>query len=267
ITMAMNLYSQGIDPKIDMSNIQETIDVVEFATELKVHARHPWAGELVYTAFSGSHQDAIRKSMKYHEAHDLKHWNVAYLPIDPLDLGREYEAVIRINSQSGKGGVALVLERDYGIELPKWMHVELSKVVQHAVEQTGEEISPEKIKALYEENFVATDAAWQLSRYDLSTEGGQVSAQFVIGDSGEAISGHGAGVVEALCDALTQKHGKAIRVMQFDEHSLSRGTRAQALASTALLVDGATYAAVAVNDDISTAALQSVLTAFQKSVA
>ena len=267
ITMAMNLYSQGIDPKIDMSNIQETIDVVEYATELKVHSRHPWAGELVYTAFSGSHQDAIRKSMKYHEAHDLKYWDVAYLPIDPLDLGREYEAVIRINSQSGKGGVALVLERDYGIELPKWMHAELSKVVQLAVEKSGEEISPEKIKALYETHFVEAGAQWKLNRYDLHTEGGQVSAQFVIGDSGEEIAGSGAGVVEALCGALTQKYGHKIRVTQFDEHTLSRGTRAQALACTALLINGATYAAVAVNDDISTAALQSVLTAFEKSVA
>ena len=204
--------------------------------------------------------------MKYHETHDLKHWNVAYLPIDPLDLGREYEAVIRINSQSGKGGVALVLERDYGIELPKWMHAELSEVVQLAVEKSGEEISPEKIKALYDSNFVENSKEWTLNRYNLNTEGGQVAAQFVIGESGQEITGNGAGVVEALCDALTRKHGQAIRVTQFDEHSVSRGTRAQALACTALLINGKTYSAVALNDDISTAALQSVLTAYEKSL-
>ena len=165
----------------------------------------------------------------------------------------------------GKGGVALVLERDYGIELPKWMHAELSKVVQLAVEKSGEEISPEKIKALYEENFVQSGADWTLTSYKSKTEGGQVSAKFVIGE-GEKIAGNGGGVVEALCMALTSKHGQKIRVTQFDEHTLSRGTRAQALACTALLIDGKTYSAVAVNEDISTAALQSVLTAFEKSV-
>lgn len=262
VTMGMNLYSQGIDPKLDFSNIQEIIDVVEHCTELPVHARHPWAGELVYTAFSGSHQDAIRKSIKFHVKHNREKWNVAYLPIDPADLGRHYEAVVRINSQSGKGGVALVLERDYGIELPKWMHIELSRVVQKAVESSGEEISSDKIKTLFDTHFIHVSEAWQLNRFDLHTEEGQVWGQFVLSESSPVIKGQGTGVVEALCDALTQAYGKTIEVTQFDEHSLSRGTSALAQACVALTIEGKSHSAVAVNEDISTAALQAVLTAF-----
>lgn len=262
VTMGMNLYSQGIDPKLDFSNIQQIIDVVEHCTELQVHARHPWAGELVYTAFSGSHQDAIRKSIKYHQEHDFEKWNVAYLPIDPADLGRHYEAIVRINSQSGKGGVALVLERDYGIELPKWMHSELSNVVQRAVEESGEEISSDKIKALFDSHFIGTSEKWQLNRFDLHTEAGQIWAQFAMGESGPVIKGQGTGAVEALCDALTKTYGKTIEVTQFDEHSLSRGTAALAQACIGLTIEGENYCAVAINEDISTAALQAVLTAF-----
>ena len=262
VTMGMNLYSQGIDPNLDFSNIQEIIDVVEYCTELQVHSRHPWAGELVYTAFSGSHQDAIRKSTKYHEEHGLEKWNVAYLPINPADLGRHYEAIVRINSQSGKGGVALVLERDFGIELPKWMHSELSRVVQQAVEASGEEISSTKIKALFDSHFIETSDEWLLNRFDLHTEAGRIWAQFAMGESGPTIKGQGTGAVEALCDALTSTYGKTIEVTQFDEHSLSRGTSAQAQACVALNIEGNFYSAVAINDDISTAALQAVLTAF-----
>ena len=265
VTMGMNLYSQGVNPNLDFSNIQEVIDVVEYCTELTVHPRHPWAGELVYTAFSGSHQDAIRKSIRFHKDNNREQWNVAYLPIDPEDLGRNYEAVVRINSQSGKGGVALVLERDYGIELPKWMHGELSLVVQRAVETSGEEISPTSIKSLYEKHFVEVDEQWTLNRYDLHTEAGQIWAQFALSEDGPMMKGQGTGAVEALCDALSKTYDKSIEVTQFDEHSLSTGTTAQALASISVLVDGKPYSAVAVNDDISAAALQAVLTAFSRS--
>lgn len=264
VTMGMNLYSQGIDPELDFSNIKEIIDVVEYCTELAVAARHPWAGELVYTAFSGSHQDAIRKSINYHEVHNSPFWEVAYLPIDPRDIGREYEAVIRINSQSGKGGVALVLERDYGITLPKWMHGELSKVVQHATEISGEEISPAHIKALFKKQFTTVPASWLLQDYDLHTDDGRVSAKFVIGLS-DTLRGTGSGAVDALCDALAQRYNTEIEIIQFDEHSLTQGTTAQAQASIALTINGIRFSAVAVATDISAAALQAVLTAFAQS--
>ena len=263
ITMGMNLYSQGVDPKLDFSNIMEVIEVVEGCTEIPVSVRHPWAGELVYTAFSGSHQDAIRKSVNYHAENKKEHWDVAYLPIDPRDIGREYEAVVRINSQSGKGGVALVLERDYGIELPKWMHFPLSKVVQGAAEQSGVEVSPVNIKKLYDQHFVDVVSQWQLQDYDLHTEDHQVTAQFTVG--GEQITGQGAGALEALCAALTTRYDCQLEVIQFDQHAISGGTDANAQACIALQVDGEEFCAVAVAEDTSAVALQAMLSAFSRS--
>lgn len=263
ITMGMNLYSQGVDPKLDFSNIMEIIEVVESCTEIPVSVRHPWAGELVYTAFSGSHQDAIRKSVNYHTEHKKPHWDVAYLPIDPRDIGREYEAVVRINSQSGKGGVALVLERDYGIELPKWMHFPLSKVVQGAAEKSGVEVSPVNIKKLYDEHFVQVDQQWQLQDYDLHTEAHQVSAQFSIGN--DKVRGEGAGALEALCAALTAQYDCQLEVIQFEQAAISGGTDANAQACIAVQVDGVEHCAVAIAEDTSAAALQAMLTAFSRS--
>ncbi len=261
VTMAMNLYSRGIDPKLDFSDIQEIIDVVEHCTELAVHPRHPWAGELVYTAFSGSHQDAIRKSMNYHKDHGLEKWDVAYLPIDPRDLGRTYEAVVRINSQSGKGGVALILERDYDISLPKWMHVHLSKVVQKATEETGREISPQEIHDLYQQHFVSVDPAWQLNAYDSHTAGEQIHASFTVGDQ-DKFSGYGKGILMALCQGLQEVYGDKLRVTQFDESSLSTGTSALAQTCIELEVNGQTSVGIGVSQDVARSVLQAVLTAF-----
>ncbi len=263
VTMAMNLYSQGVDPELDLSDIIEIIEVVEYCTELPVAARHPWAGELVYTAFSGSHQDAIRKSINYHTEHNLEHWEVAYLPIDPRDIGREYEAVVRINSQSGKGGVALVLERDYGIELPKWMHIPLSKLVQKAAEEQKVEVSPVNIKAIYDANFVHVESEWQLQSYDLHTQDNQLQARFTFGD--RQYEGAGSGALEAICDALTVHYGCVIEVLQYDQHALNSGTDAQALACIQVKIDGEIFTAVAQNEDTSNATLQALLTAVSHS--
>lgn len=262
ITMGMNLYSQGVDPELDFSDITEIIEVVEFCNELPVPARHPWAGELVYTAFSGSHQDAIRKSVNYHTETNQIHWDVAYLPIDPRDINREYEAVVRINSQSGKGGVALVLERDYGIELPKWMHVPLSKIVQSEAEKQGIEVSPGAIKSLYDQHFVAVENQWQLKSYDLHQTGDQVQAKFQIGEA--EFNGKGIGALEALCNALTSQYQCSIDVKHFDEHAVESTTDANALAAIIIEVDGLESCAVATKEDTSAAALQAMLTAFGK---
>lgn len=265
VTMGMNLYSQGIDPALDFSDIKEIIEVVEYCTELPVAARHPWAGELVYTAFSGSHQDAIRKSMNYHaeQGKTDSHWDVAYLPIDPRDIGREYDAVVRINSQSGKGGVALVLERDFGIALPKWMHTEVSKVVQQAAEDSGVEVSPATIKALFEAHFVQTESSWQLRGYDLHTDDHQLRAQFRIGQV--SFAGGGAGVLEALCDGLSRQYQVKIAVSQYDQHAIGEGTEAKALAAISVQVDNQQISAIAIDEDTSTATLQALLTAFSRS--
>ncbi|MCD8512468.1 MAG: 2-isopropylmalate synthase [Nitrincola sp.] len=265
VTMGMNLYSQGIDPKLDFSDIKEIIAVVEYCTELPVAARHPWAGELVYTAFSGSHQDAIRKSINYHKEHHLPHWEVAYLPIDPRDIGREYEAVVRINSQSGKGGVALVLERDYGVELPKWMQSQVSKVVQKASEQTGAEITSLQIKSLFDEHFHASISGWTLKGYDLHTADGLVKGQFNVDGQQPHFEGQGSGAVEALVHALEKRFGVTIEVTQFDERALTQGTHALAQACIALSVNGVTFSAVTTAEDTSAATLQAVLSAFARS--
>ncbi len=265
VTMGMNLYSQGIDPELDFSDIKEIIEVVEYCTELPVAARHPWAGELVYTAFSGSHQDAIRKSMNYHAEHGKtdSHWDVAYLPIDPRDIGREYDAVVRINSQSGKGGVALVLERDFGIALPKWMHTEVSKVVQQAAEDSGVEVSPATIKALFDAHFVQAESSWQLRGYDLHTDDHQLRAQFRIGQV--SFAGGGAGVLEALCDGLSRQYQVQIAVSQYDQHAIGEGTDAKALAAISVQIDNQQISAIAIDEDTSTATLQALLTAFSRS--
>jgi 2-isopropylmalate synthase len=263
VTMGMNLYSRGIDPELTFDDIKEVIEVVEYCTELPVAARHPWAGELVYTAFSGSHQDAIRKSMNYHAEHALQQWDVAYLPIDPRDIGREYEAVVRINSQSGKGGVALVLERDYKIELPKWMHGALSQQVQGAAEATGVEVSPAVIKTLYEENFVKVDPAWVLGSYDVHTEDSSVSGHFNVG--GNRFSGAGTGPLEALCHALSERFCCEIDVQQYDQHAISCGSNAKAQACIEVKINDTIHYGVAVAEDTSAATLQALLSAFSRS--
>ncbi len=264
VTMAMNMYSQGVDPQLDLSNIKEIIATVEYCTELPVAARHPWAGELVYTAFSGSHQDAIRKSINYHQQHQLPYWEVAYLPIDPRDIGREYEAVVRINSQSGKGGVALVLERDFGISLPKWMHTELSKVVQKDSELTGAEVTPKRIKALYDTHLAGTQAVWKLTSHTAEHGADMVHATFHIGNQ-LTLSGSGSGPVEALCASLSARFKCDLTVVNFEESSTQAGNNATATACISIIKDNQTFAAVASDKDTSAAALQALLNAFAKS--
>lgn len=265
VTIAMNMYSQGIDPKLDFSNLQEMIEVCSEVTDLPIHPRHPWVGELVYTAFSGSHQDAIRKSLQFHNDNRLPHWQVAYLPINPADLGRDYEAVVRINSQSGKGGVAHVLERDYGIELPKWMHGHVSLVVQKAAERAGDEVRSGQIKSLFDQHFVDIPEGWTLRGYDLSTQDAQTVATFRI-EAAEPIElkGTGQGALEALADAVSRHYGVSIKVTQFDEHALRQGTDSDAIASVCVQVDGTESVAASINEDTTTANLQALLSAIGK---
>ncbi|WP_246109345.1 2-isopropylmalate synthase [Reinekea thalattae] len=262
VTLAMNFYSQGIDPTLDFSDVQEMIDVYTECTDLPVHPRHPWVGELVYTAFSGSHQDAIRKSLQYHNDHQVPHWEVAYLPINPADLGRNYEAVVRINSQSGKGGVAHVLERDYGIELPKWLHGHVSKVVQSVAEKAGAEVSSAQIKALFDEHFLAIPQSWNLSGYDLTSSAQATQATFRIEATEPlALKGVGQGALEALADAVGKHFQVSVKVTQFDEHALRQGTDSDAIACLSIDVDGIESVAVAIHEDTTTANLQALLSA------
>jgi len=261
VTMAMNLYSQGIDPALDLSNMAGIIECSEACTDINIHPRHPYAGELVYTAFSGSHQDAIRKGIKHYKAGS--HWEVPYLPIDPRDLGRRYEEVVRINSQSGKAGVAHVLERDYGISLPRWLQQDFSIVVQAWSEQSGKEVTPEQIWTLFCEHYAAPASEWQIQSYTLKRIEDTVHADVNIGPPGSStrLHGSGHGVVEALVAALAHQRGIAVEVEAFDEHALSSGTTADAIACIRLRIDHNIGCAVAFTEDTASAALQAVLTA------
>jgi 2-isopropylmalate synthase len=269
VTMAMNLYSDGIDPKLDLSDIANVIDVYQRSTSMPLHPRHPWAGDLVYAAFSGSHQDAIRKSTAFHLDQDLKHWSVAYLPIDPRDLGRRYEEVIRINSQSGKGGVAHVLERDRGVTLPAWMLPLVSRVVQKHAEEDEQEVSSRRVWSLFESEFLDVPDGWQLAGYDLHSKNNETRTQFRIVQDGvkAAFDGVGQGLIEAMIDAVSRHLNASIAVVDFDEHAMSPGTDAKAIASIMLDVDGEIVAACCIDEDTSRASLQAILSAVGRSAA
>ncbi|MHB0874401.1 MAG: 2-isopropylmalate synthase [Acidithiobacillus ferrooxidans] len=270
LTMAMNLYSQGIDPQLDMSMGTEIAEIYTTCTGMVVPPRHPWFGELVYTAFSGSHQDAIRKGMHHRRGREDAVWEVPYLPIDPADLGRRYEEVVRINSQSGKGGVAHVLERDHGISLPRWLAQDFSAVVQATSEQETGEVSSAQIFALFESHYCHTTEDWHMRRYRLSREGEQVAGTVVVGPEAQPhiLQGKGSGAVGALVDALIQSWGVRAEVEQFDQHALGSGTGARAMACVRVRVDhGQARSAVAFGEDTTEAALQAVLSAVGRSIA
>ena len=268
VTMAMNLYTQGVDPKLDLSDMARIIRVYTRCTDMAVHPRHPWAGDLVYAAFSGSHQDAIRKSMAFHDEQAQDHWNVAYLPVDPEDLGRRYEEVVRINSQSGKGGVALVLERDHGIKLPKWLHPVVSRVVQRQAETSGDEVPSRQVRALFESAFLVVPDNWQLKAYKLSSEKHETHGQFRLGgDPDVVLNGQGQGLIEALVAGIRQRFAADVSIIEFDERALSAGTDAKALASVIVDVDGERAAACCVDEDSSFAVLQATLSAVGRGLA
>jgi 2-isopropylmalate synthase len=269
VTMAMNLYSQGIDPRLDFSDVGRIVDVYKRCTDMPVHPRHPWAGDLVYAAFSGSHQDAIRKSAAYHREHKLPHWAVAYLPIDPRDLGRRYEEVVRINSQSGKGGVALVLERDHGMTLPKWLHPSVSRVVQAQADATGVEVSSRQILGLFEKEFLSIPEGWKLQGYDLHSEAQRTHGKFRLAKAGadQALAGEGQGLIEALIDAVNRRFGVAVAVVEFDEHAMTPGTEAKALASVTVEAGGVQASACCIDEDTSLASLQATLSAIGRVLA
>ncbi|MDO6440549.1 2-isopropylmalate synthase [Marinobacter sp. 2_MG-2023] len=261
VTMAMNLYSQGIDPELDLSGMSEITEVVEACTEISTHPRHPYAGELVFTAFSGSHQDAIRKCLALRKDGDT--WNVAYLPIDPFDLGRRYEEVVRINSQSGKGGVAYVLERDYNISLPRWLQIEFSKEVQKAAETNGGEIDSMSIHSLFERRYLKVHDEWALRAYDLHRDDQGVRAEVTFGFESAPVrlEGRGLGAVEAVSSALENRFGFKIAVEAYDEFALGEGTGANALACIRLTADGKHCSAAALAEDTTSATLQALFSA------
>jgi 2-isopropylmalate synthase len=268
ITLAMNLFSQGVEPELDISNIDDVRRIVEACNQLPVHPRHPYAGDLVYTAFSGSHQDAIKKGMEALAASKEEVWEVPYLPIDPHDVGRTYEAIIRVNSQSGKGGVAYILKNDYHLDLPRRLQIEFMKVIQGITDTTGKEITPEEIWRAFEMTYLGPKAALELVATDTSDHAGTGSAgtklQAVIRAGGEqrTIVGSGNGPIAALTDALSRECGINLQVVDYVEHAVGAGSDATAVAYIEAAGEtGAAVWGVGLHSNILTASLRAVVSA------
>lgn len=238
VTLALNMWTQGVDPKLDFHNINAIKEVYERCTKMQVPPRQPYAGELVFTAFSGSHQDAINKGKIYMEESDTPYWEIPYLPIDPADVGREYEPIIRINSQSGKGGTAFILANNYGIKMPKSMHPEFSAVVQKACDEKGKELKAEEVFDLFQQEYRNVCGPYRLVNYKISEEKNEQDDLTHVHFSGELkykdnapvqIEGNGNGPVAAFCDAMNQTEVASYQFVDYSEHAISVGSDSKAI--------------------------------------
>ncbi|MCR9215246.1 MAG: 2-isopropylmalate synthase [Proteobacteria bacterium] len=270
VNIAMNMYTQGVNPNLDFSNINEVVRTVEYCNQLPVHPRHPYGGDLVFTAFSGSHQDAIKKGFSALKKANSNLWEIPYLPIDPADLGRNYDAVIRVNSQSGKGGVAYLLEEDYGIELPRLLQVEFSKVVQGVTDATGKELSSATIYEIFEKEYL--NAAGDLEFVDHQTtvdphasERRKLSAKVRENGTETVIEGEGTGPIDAYMSALTAKYGLDLKVNDYREHTTGFGADAVAVAYVEMRgADGEPVFGVGRHANIVTASLKAITSAVNR---
>ena len=261
VTMGMNLYSRGVDPQLDFSNIDEIIQVVKACTNLPVHPRHPYAGELVFTAFSGSHQDAIKKCLAVQL--DDEPWDVAYLPIDPSDLGRSYQEVIRINSQSGKGGIAYVLEQVHGLQLPRWLQIDFSTVVQRHAENTESEVSPEVIWELFQQYYLNQQTPYSLEAFQISHSDNRdhLSATLKHENKEVSVSAEGAGVVESFVSGLSDLVGEELVLVDYSEHAVTSSANSEAACYVQMNINGQRFSGVGLSRDIVDASLQAILCA------
>lgn len=269
VTLALNLFSQGIDPGLVISDIDEIVRTVEHCNQLPVHPRHPYAGELVYTAFSGSHQDAIKKGFEALAKRNDRLWEVPYLPVDPKDLGRTYEAVIRVNSQSGKGGVAYVLKADYGLDLPRGLQIEFSKRVQEVTDRTGKEVTSAEIWSLFEETYL--QGGIRLLDYSLLPQprAGErrICATIAVEGAVRPIEGVGNGPIAAFVDALRRDCGIELTVLDYHEDAVGAGADAQAAAYVQIRGNGTgTLYGAGMDNDIVTASLRAVASAATRAV-
>ena len=269
VTLALNLFSQGVDPGLDFSDIKRVVDVAERCTKMSIHPRHPYAGELVFTAFSGSHQDAIRKGLAALKHADTPQWEVPYLPIDPADVGRAYEPVIQINSQSGKGGVAFVLEEDFGVSLPRELQVELSERVQQVADATGKLITPQEVWRIFRTQVADLGGPLALRGHrfqQAAGEGAGCKLTATIAHEGveRIVTGNGGGPVEAFVNALQLSYGVQLRLLDYQEHALSEGADALAVSCVRVSVDGRELSGVGVHASILSAALSAVVGAVNR---
>jgi 2-isopropylmalate synthase len=273
VTLALNMFSQGIDPGLDFSDINRVVEVYERCTRMTVHPRHPYAGELVYTAFSGSHQDAISKGMKFRDDKGEGVWEVPYLPIDPSDLGRTYESIIRINSQSGKGGVSYVLETEFGYEIPKKMHPEVGALAQEITDRTGRELTSEGIREAFEEEYLRRTTPYDLAGCAIeappggSCEEGRAAVKALLrrADGDVEIAGEGNGPIDAFCNALREKEGLDFTLRSYHQHALEGGSGSRAVSYIELEDgEGRRRFGVGIDTSISLASFRAVLSALNR---
>jgi len=267
VTLGLNLFTQGVDPGINFGDINDLVRTAEYCNQLPVHPRHPYGGDLVFTAFSGSHQDAIKKGFAAMKQANSEEWAVPYLPIDPQDVGRDYEAVIRINSQSGKGGVAYLLEKDYGLQLPRKLQVEFSQVVQEIADQTGKEISADTIWKAFNDEYLSIGKPYAFVNHQTTTDSHATEIRHLtatVKQDGKDVSltGRGNGPIDAFMDALKKQTGINLKVVDYREHSVGLGSDATAVAYLETkLADGRSVYGVGMDPNIVTASLKAVVSA------
>ena len=271
VTIALNLLTQGVDPELNFSDINAVIREVEYCNQLPVHPRHPYAGDLVFTAFSGSHQDAIKKGLNALEKSNKPEWEVPYLPIDPADLGRSYEAVVRINSQSGKGGIAFILEKDHGVSLPRRLQINLSEKVQKVADETGKEVMSRDIWKVFEKNYIAVTGQLELINYALSSSedsSGNTSDQVEITLKDKnmevKLTGIGGGPIEAFISAVNDHFSTSISVSDYHQHSVTSGSDAKAAAFIELTLAGKNEWGAGIDGNTVKASFQAIVSGLNK---
>jgi 2-isopropylmalate synthase len=271
VTLALNLYTQGVDPELDISNINEYRRIVEHCNQLPVHPRHPYVGDLVYTAFSGSHQDAIKKGFEAMERSGQTLWEVPYLPIDPQDVGRTYEDVIRVNSQSGKGGVSYLLKTEQQLELPRRLQIEFTRVIQGITDNTGGEITASEIWTEFRRHYLTTHKPYDLLRFEIvqnakGEDRTSIAAMVRYADEDVPVEGEGGGSIEAFVNAMGTHFDVQCRVLDFHEHSIGAGTDAKAVTYVELEVGSRTIWGVGIHSDVTTSSLQAVVSGINRAV-
>ncbi|WP_404422072.1 2-isopropylmalate synthase [Nibricoccus sp. IMCC34717] len=265
VTVALNLYTHGIHPGLDFSDINHVREVYERLTKMEIHPRHPYAGELVFTAFSGSHQDAIKKSWEKQQPDQP--WDVLYIPVDPADIGRSYKAIIRINSQSGKGGVAYILETEFGYQLPKLMHKEIGRIVNDLADAKGTELSPEEIHAAFVREYIERNAPWSLQEFRTMERGSTVTCQAVLNANGREhlLAGTGNGPIDAFVQALGEAGVPKFTVLSYSEHSLGQGAEARAVSYIQIKTHrGSTHFGAGIDTNIELASIKAIVSAVNR---
>lgn len=274
VTVALNMFTQGVNPGLDLSDMNHLVDVYERVCRLPIHPRHPYAGELVYTAFSGSHQDAINKGMTAYEIADSGMWEVPYLPIDPSDVGRTYESIIRINSQSGKGGVAYIMDKEFGFKMPKKMHPEFGAIIQQLTDKEGRELQAGEIYKAFENSYISDPTPYSLKGFNVikrhiddseKLSSALIEAEVRVGDQVRTISGQGNGPLDAFCSAMKNDIAGEFKLCSYHEHALNGGSAARAAAYIEIEKPEGTHTwGVGIDTDIIVASIKAVLSALNR---